>query len=340
MKFCELLAGHLGEIAAPDGLGGDTTLLDFEVRVEDGAWYHWDKRVPTLDVEPEKVADSSLIISTVDTVRHTAALAAWLEERKPFILSGPPGSGKTMTLMSTMKSMAGSLELASLNFSAGTTPELLLKTFDLYCETVKTPAGLVMRPLQLNRWVVVFCDECNLPEEDKYGTQKVIMFIRQITEAGGFYRPSDRQWVNVERVQFLGACNPPTDPGRHPMSDRFLRHAPVIWVDYPGPDSLRQIYGTFNRAMLKLQPQLDKSSADAMTNTMVQFWRDSAQRFTSDQQPHYLYSPRELTRWKTALYECIRDWDGMTQTNLIRLLVHEAPYLHLRMAMYQLHQLH
>eukprot|EP00439_Symbiodinium_sp_Y106_P030402 s829_g3.t1 len=324
MKFCEMLAGHLGDIPAPDGLGGDTTLLDFEVRVEDGKWYHWDKRVPTLDIDPEKVADSSLIISTVDTVRHTSTLAAWLEERKPFILSGPPGSGKTMTLMSTMKAMAGSLELASLNFSAGTTPELLLKTFDLYCETVKTPNGLVMRPLQLNRWVVVFCDECNLPEQDKYGTQKVIMFIRQITEAGGFYRPSDKQWVNVERVQFLGACNPPTDPGRHPMSDRFLRHAPVIWVDYPGPDSLRQIYGTFNRAMLKLQPQLDKSCSEGMTNTMVQFWRESAQKFTSDQQPHYLYSPRELTRWKTALYECMRYWDGMTQTNLIRLLVHEG----------------
>lgn len=324
MNFCERLAGHLGDIPAPDGLGGDTTLLDFEVRVEDGAWYHWDKRVPTLDIEPAKVADSSLIISTVDTVRHTATLAAWLEERKPFVLSGPPGSGKTMTLMSTMKAMAGSLELASLNFSAGTTPDLLLKTFDLYCETVKTPNGLVMRPLQLNRWVVVFCDECNLPEEDKYGTQKVIMFIRQITEHGGFYRPSDRQWVNVERVQFLGACNPPTDPGRHPMSDRFLRHAPVIWVDYPGPDSLRQIYGTFNRAMLKMQPHLPKTCADGMTNVMVQFWRESAKKFTSDQQPHYLYSPRELTRWKTALYEAMGGWEGMTETNLIRLLVHEA----------------
>lgn len=326
MKFCEMLAAHLGDIPAPDGLGGDTTLLDFEVRVEDGQWYHWDKRVPTLEIEPEKVADSNLIISTVDTVRHVSALSSWLEERKPFILSGPPGSGKTMTLMSTMKSMSqdGSLELASLNFSAGTSPDLLLKTFDLYCETVKTPNGLVMRPLQLNRWVVVFCDECNLPAEDKYGTQKVIMFIRQITEHGGFYRPSDKQWVSVERVQFLGACNPPTDPGRHPMSDRFLRHAPVIWVDYPGPDSLRQIYGTFNRAILRLQPQLDRSCGDAMTNTMVQFWRESSQKFTSDQQPHYLYSPRELTRWKTALYECVRGWDGMTQSNLIRLLVHEG----------------
>ena len=57
----------------------------------------------------------------------------------------------------------------------------------------------------------MFCDEINLPQEDKYGTQRVIMFIRQITEQGGFYRPSDKVWITLERVQFLGACNPPTD---------------------------------------------------------------------------------------------------------------------------------
>ena len=49
------------------------------------------------------------------------------------------------------------------------------------------------------------------------------------------------------RTQFVGACNPPTDPGRKPLAHRFLRHVPVIYVDYPGETSLKQIYGTFCR---------------------------------------------------------------------------------------------
>lgn len=48
---------------------------------------------------------------------------------------------------------------------------------------------------------------------DNYGTQRVIMFLRQIVEQKGFYRSSDQTWVNLERIQFVGACNPPTDPG-------------------------------------------------------------------------------------------------------------------------------
>lgn len=55
-------------------------------------------------------------------------------------------------------------------------------------------------------------------------------------------RPTgDQAWVSLERIQFVGACNPPTDPGRKPLSHRFLRHVPVIYVDYPGETSLKQV---------------------------------------------------------------------------------------------------
>lgn len=46
---------------------------------------------------------------------------------------------------------------------------------------------------------------------------------------------------------------------------------PVIYVDYPGPASLKQIYGTFNRAMLRLVPNL-RAYADPLTEAMVDFY--------------------------------------------------------------------
>lgn len=52
---------------------------------------------------------------------------------------------------------------------------------------------------------------------------------------------------------------------------RFLRHVPVVYVDYPGPASLTQIYGTFNRAMLRLIPSL-RTYAEPLTAAMVEFY--------------------------------------------------------------------
>ena len=46
----------------------------------------------------------------------------------------------------------------------------------------KTPNGVILAPVQIGRWLVVFCDEINLPAQDKYGTQRVISFLRQLVE--------------------------------------------------------------------------------------------------------------------------------------------------------------
>lgn len=205
-------------------------LIDYEVTIE-GEFSLWNTKVPSIEIETHRVAATDLVIPTIDTIRHETLLYTWLAEHKPLVLCGPPGSGKTMTLFSALRSLPGKnkskmsfainisicvcfflleFEVVGLNFSSATTPELMLKTFDHYCEYRKTPNGLVLSPIQLNSWIIIFCDEINLPDEDKYGTQRVISFIRQILEHGGFYRTTDQQWVKLERLQFVGACNPPT----------------------------------------------------------------------------------------------------------------------------------
>ena len=300
----------------------EETLLDYEVNIEDGEWRPWKSSVPLMDIESHKVLSTDVVIPTVDTVRHVQVLQSWLSKHVPLILCGPPGSGKTMTLTSVLQAMPD-LMLAALNFSSGTTPDLILKTFHQYCDYRSTRDGVVLSPTAPGKWLVIFCDEINLPVNDVYGTQRVITFLRQLTERKGFWREKTNDWVSLQRIQFVGACNPPTDPGRVTMSNRWLRHAPLVFVDFPSPMSLGQIYGTFSRALLKLQPNLRSYSAP-LTEAMVETYVENRAYFKPSAQPHYIYSPRELSRWVRALYEAIKENADMVLEDLVRIWLHEG----------------
>jgi dynein heavy chain 1 len=278
-------------------LNGTASLIDYDVQVSSGEWIEWQSKVPSIEIEAHSVTAADVVVPTMDTVRHEEILYSWLSEHKPLLLCGPPGSGKTMTLFSALRKLPD-MEVAGLN-------------------------GVILAPTQIGRWLVVFCDEINLPATDKYGTQRVISFIRQLVGSGGFWRASDMTWVKLERIQFVGACNPPTDPGRVPLTHRFLRHAPLVMVDYPGEISLKQIYGTYNRALLKVMPNL-RPYSDALTDAMVDFYLTSQKHFTTDIQAHYVYSPRELTRWVRGIYEAIRPLEAITAEDLVRVWAHEA----------------
>jgi len=321
-ELADLLLRSSGMMLPTDDDNG--SLADYRVRVGNGELELWSDSVPRIEIESHRVTATDVVVTTTDTVRHSDILGAWLESRSPLILCGPPGSGKTMTLTSVLQSVQG-VVLASLNFSSRTTPELIMKTFAQYCTYVRKGKDIVLEPAESlgSSWLVVFCDEINLPEEDSYGTQRVIMFMRQLVEQGGFWR-EDNIWVKTNRIQFVGACNPPTDAGRVVMSSRFLRHASLLLVDFPSRDSLTQIYRTFNGGIMKLFPHL-KGEADVITEAMIELFTACQKKFTPEMQPQYFYSPRELSRWVRGIYEAIVHMDqGLTREELVRVWAHEA----------------
>eukprot|EP00756_Hemistasia_phaeocysticola_P037796 Hpha_TRINITY_DN16720_c2_g6::TRINITY_DN16720_c2_g6_i1::g.79659::m.79659/K10413/DYNC1H; dynein heavy chain 1, cytosolic len=330
MIFCE----RLGEICRKCGLSGHLpsgAILEYDVTINDGEWVLWSESVPVVDIPPHKVGTNDVIINTIDTVRHEEVVLAWLQSHRPMIFCGPPGSGKTMTLTGVLRRLT-EYEPIFLNFSSGSLPDMIHKTFDHPSFQHTQISGVpVIRPNTPGKWIVIFCDECNLPATDKYGTQRIVALIRQIVERGGFYKTQQTGeliWVTVQRVQFAGACNPPTDPGRVPMTHRFLRYAPLLYVDYPARQSLEAIYGTFCRAFLRPLPPI-KDQGDALARAMVDFYLASQKHFTPEMQSHYVYSPRELSRWTRAVYEGLNSLDfagkqSLTVDELVRLSVHEG----------------
>lgn len=297
-------------------------LVDYDVSLPDAKWEKWEDKVPHVSLDTHSIIKTDVVIPTIDTMRHESLIYGLLNAHKPIVLCGPPGSGKTMTLFGALRKLPN-LDVVGLNFSKATTPNLLIKSLEQHCEYKKTMKGTILSPSQIGRWLVVFCDEINLPAIDKYGTQTAISLLRQMIEQQGFWSPNQQQWVTLSRIQFVGACNPPTDIGRNALNQRFLRHSAVILVDYPGKASLHQIYETFNSAVLKSVPTL-RGYASTLTSAMIEFYTRSQERFLSSEQTHYVYSPRELTRWVRGIYEAIHLLDVLPIEGLVRIWAHEA----------------
>ncbi|KAG7660522.1 DYN1 [[Candida] subhashii] len=296
--------------------------IDFDISLPDCEWISWNSKVEAIELEPHEVASPNLVVPTIDTVRHEYLVYSILNEHRPLLLCGPPGSGKTMTLFEALRK-SPRLDVLSLNFSKETSPLSLMKSLEQFCEYKKTNRGISLSPKVNDKWVVVFCDEINLPKVDKYGTQRVISLIRMMIEHKGFWRIKDQQWVSLENIQFVGACNSPNDPGRNKLSERFLRHASLIMVDYPGIASMNQIYQTFNLALLKCAPDL-RGFAKAITDANIEIYQRSRERFTTDIQSHYIYSPRELTRWSRGLLEALKSKEYTNFNAFLRLWYHEG----------------
>ncbi|EGW31386.1 cytoplasmic dynein heavy chain [Spathaspora passalidarum NRRL Y-27907] len=296
--------------------------LDYDISLPECEWLNWNNSVFAIELEPYQVASPNTVVPTLDTVRHEYLVYSILNEHRPLLLCGPPGSGKTMTLLEALRK-SPQLDVLSLNFSKDTSPISLLKSLEQFCEYKKSNRGIQLAPKVSGKWVVVFCDEINLPKMDKYGTQQVISLIRLMVEHKGFWRTGDQQWVSLENIQFVGACNSPKDPGRNALSERFLRHVSLIMVDYPGTTSLKQIYHTFSYAILKCAPVL-RGFSQAITDASIEIYQQSKRHFTKSEQPHYIYSPRELTRWSRGLLEALKSMEYTDLMQLIRVWYHEG----------------
>lgn len=283
----------------------------FNCQVSDGRFGTYETSSFETDVSFEAVQRSNHLpplVPTISALQDTDLFRTWLQDEQPIIVCGPEGCGKGLLINHALRRMMVESDItcsiATLHCNAQTSSRDVLRKLRQFCSTTTGNSGRVYRPKE-GRRLVLYLKNINLPVPDKYDTSEIVMFLQQAIMHNGFY-DDDLEFVQLEHIQIVASMAPASTLGRHPLATRFTANVRVCAVSYPNQDELRAIYNQMISAAMGnplYQNVADKARiiGEKVAEAMVDVYANLRQKFTVDEHEHYVFSPRDLTRWVLQL---------------------------------------
>ncbi|GFH11506.1 uncharacterized protein HaLaN_07014, partial [Haematococcus lacustris] len=168
-----------------------------------------------------------IIVTTLDVVRYSFLIATLVAAHQPLLLVGPTGTGKSSYIKAHLATGLDRKTWMSMvfNFSAQTSTSMTQDMIDGKLD--KRRKGVYGPPV--NKHAVVFMDDLNMPQVEKYGAQPPIELLRQVMDHGGWYDRTDNSFRRLVDLQFVAAMGPPGG-GRNPVTNRYTRHFHALYA--------------------------------------------------------------------------------------------------------------
>jgi dynein heavy chain 2 len=106
-------------------------------------------------------------------------LSSWIEHSEHFILVGPEGCGKNLTITHAFRQRRN-CALATLQCNARTTSDHVVAKIVQTCSLFSSSEGRVFRPRDSER-LILYLKDINLPAPDQYDTCMLIAFLQQVS---------------------------------------------------------------------------------------------------------------------------------------------------------------
>uniref|UniRef100_A0A8C2C803 AAA+ ATPase domain-containing protein n=1 Tax=Cyprinus carpio TaxID=7962 RepID=A0A8C2C803_CYPCA len=296
------------------------TVFDYYIDPESKKFEPWSKMIPKFVMDPD-IPLQACLVHTTETIRVRYFMDRLLERRRPVMLVGNAGTGKSVLVGDKLGSLdPEKYAVKNVPFNYYTTSAMLQAVLE---KPLEKKAGRNYGPPG-NKRLIYFIDDMNMPEVDAYGTVQPHTMIRQHMDYSHWYDRSKLQLKEIHNVQYVSCMNPTA--GSFTINPRLQRHFSVFALSFPGVDALNTIYCSILSQHLRGEgfPAVLQKSCSQLVQLALAFH----QRITATFLPtaikfHYIFNLRDLSNiFQGILFctsECLK-----TPQDLVKIYLHES----------------
>ncbi|XP_049536716.1 dynein axonemal heavy chain 6 [Anopheles darlingi] len=301
------------------GLLPKDTLWDFRINTKTRTWESWNAIHPKFVYNPT-VPYFDLLVPTLDTTKYSFVSEMLLQHQYPVMYTGDTGVGKSVLAREVLnRLMQNDVIPITVNFSAQSESARTQQIIESRLERRKKT--LLGAPI--NKKIVVFIDDVNMPKLDRYGSQAPIELLRQFADLRGVYDREKMYWKDIVDVTLGAACAPPGG-GRNVLTPRFIRHFALFSLPSPSSDTLKTIFKALLGGFLNEFSMAIRPLAEPIVETAVSVYeRILAELLPTPKKSHYVFNLRDLSKCIQGVLQA----DPSSYINpmqLMRLFYHEA----------------
>lgn len=266
----------------------------------------------------------NILVPTADTVKYKFLLDKLVSGGHSVLISGETGVGKSVIIQEYLLTAKDSeFVFSTMNFSAQTSSKNLQDLFMDKDKFIRKKKDLIGPPS--GKKMLVFIDDVNMPQLEKYGAQPPIELLRQVIDHGGFYELKKQLlFINVKDCLFLTSCAPPGG-GRNAVTPRLFRHFNMLWMPDVSNRSMETIFNSILKGFLLESgiQGLEKYAFSIVKSSIEIYTKITRDLLPTPSKSHYTFNLRDLSKVFQGILQIKYEYLQNKET-LILLWIHEA----------------
>ncbi|XP_050440794.1 dynein axonemal heavy chain 2-like [Adelges cooleyi] len=279
---------------------------------------HWeDKIADKTSKYNSEIPFYKIIVPTIDTVRYNHLMEMYLSVKRPILLVGNTGTGKTSTVQYKMNCLSkNNYSFLTINMCSLT----LARDVQVAIEDKLEKRTKELYLPQAGKTLVSFLDDIHMPAVEQCGAKPPLELIRQWIDYEFWYDSKNQRVKNIRNMLLVCAMC----PSGNKISNRFISGFSVVNVTSPDEAQLSVIFGTILRQHL-----LDfDESVVALETRLTSMTLDIYHRVVNNMLPtptktHYIFNLRDVSKVLQGLLRSNTLYQNV-KVSMLRLWCHEV----------------